>query len=333
MKTEKRLISLMFVLIFLCSSIFTIPVSAQSITTEDITDVTANFAGKIITIQSKQNKSYICADTSLNGTPVIADRASASSWETFQVSSLTPDGWVGLKAHNGKYISAVADTQDTPLRATADKLQSWECFRIYQKNSSYFIKAQVNNQWLCVRVDQERSPLQARTSTPSTWEELSIQITDQRTETSTSGAKYTYVTKTLDVSNPSNWLTSLLQAQNSMNGTIDSISVEAHKSMDIIEPLSGPAVNGKTPTRKTTIQAPSRVTFKLHTHEKATGYGSSWRYENGCIVTMYRCNCGYIKDLLVWEIPLPDPSEFVGKQINETIRLQSQNYYWINNVK
>jgi len=332
MKTGKRLVCLMLVLIVLCS-ISTIPVYAQSITDEDVMDVTASFAGKNITIQSKQNKNYLCADTSINGNPVIADRANASTWETFQVSSLTSDGWVGLKAHNGKYISAVADAQDTPLRATADKLQSWECFRIYMKDSSYFIKAQANNQWLCVRVDQERSPLQARTTNPSTWEELTIRITDQRSETTASGAKYSYVTKTLDVSNPSNWLTSLLQAQNSMNGTIESISVESYKSMDIIEPLSGPSVDGKTLTKKTTIQAPSRVTFKLHSHEKTTGYGSSWRYENGCIVTMYRCNCGYVKDLLIWEIPLPDPSEFVSKQINETIRLQSQNYYWINNVK
>lgn len=38
-------------------------------------------------------------------------------------------------------------------------------------------------------------------------------------------------------------------------------------------------------------------------------------------------------NILAWEIPLPDPSEFVCNQICNTIKIQSSQYYWINNMK
>lgn len=147
--------------------------------TTGMTDVTAYFAGKTITLQSVQNGKYLCADGNSSGTPLRANRDSASTWETFTVSSLTSDGWVGFKAYNGKYLSAMADTTDTPVGAKYGNLLSWECFRIYLKGNDFYIKAQVNNKWLCVRVDKDGAPVQAYANGASTWERLTIRFSGQ----------------------------------------------------------------------------------------------------------------------------------------------------------
>ncbi len=144
-----------------------------------LTDVTAKFAGKTITLKSVENGKYLCADGNLSGTPAMCNRDSASTWETFTVSKLTSDGWVGFKAYNGKYLSAMADTTDTPVGAKYGNLQSWECFRIYQKGSDYYIKAQINGKWLCVRVDKSGAPVQAYAGAASTWERFRIQTVNE----------------------------------------------------------------------------------------------------------------------------------------------------------
>ena len=156
---------------------------SQNTNSSDIagmTDVTAYFAGKTVTLQSVQNGKYMCADKDYSNTPIFCNRNSASTWETFTVSSLTSDGWVGLKAlSNNKYLSASNDITDTPVRACADNLLSWECFRIYLKGNDFYIKAQVNNKWLCVRVDKENAPVQSYASAPSTWERFNIRFNGQ----------------------------------------------------------------------------------------------------------------------------------------------------------
>lgn len=142
----------------------------------DMIDVTAYFAGKTITMQSVENGKYLCADSDAVGTPLRANKDWCQVWETFTVSSLTSDGWVGIKAHTGKYISATASLPNTPILSTASKLQSWECFRIYQKGSDFYLKAQVNGKWLCVRVDTNQAPVQSYANGASTWERLKIRV-------------------------------------------------------------------------------------------------------------------------------------------------------------
>lgn len=147
--------------------------------TDSMVDVTAYFAGKTITLRSVENGKYLCADGNISGTPLMANRDSAAGWETFTVSALTSDGWVGFKAHNGKYLSAMADTTNTPIGAKYDNLLSWECFRIYQKGSDFYIKAQINNKWLCVRTDTSGAPVQAYANAASTWERLTIRCSSE----------------------------------------------------------------------------------------------------------------------------------------------------------
>ncbi|MBR4026845.1 MAG: M23 family metallopeptidase, partial [Lachnospiraceae bacterium] len=145
-----------------------------------MTDVTAYFAGKTITLQSVQNGKYICADKDYSNTPIFCNRNTASTWENFQVSSLTSDGWVGFKAlANNKYLSASNNITDTPVRACADKILQWECHRIYLKGNDFYIKAQVNNKWLCVRIDKTNAPLEAYGSKPLEWERLNIRFKEQ----------------------------------------------------------------------------------------------------------------------------------------------------------
>lgn len=151
--------------------------------------------------------------------------------------------------------------------------------------------------------------------------------------TTENGVKYVYKTVILDTSSLSAWIASMMNAQDKAGGIIVSQTVNEYRSMKVVEPLQGPPVNGKYPTRTTTIQAPYKVTLKIHTHERTMGFGASFRYADGCIITMYSCKCGYTKDLVVWEIPLPDPSEFANKQITETIQIQARQYTWINNMK
>ena len=154
--------------------------------TAGMTDVTAYFAGKTITLQSVQNGKYLCADGNISNTPAMCNRDSGSTWETFTVSSITSDGWVGFKATtNGKYLSTTINATDSPVRAAASKLQSWECFRIYQKGSDFYIKAQANNKWLCVRVDKDGAPIQAYARAASTWERFTICFSGQEQYIST----------------------------------------------------------------------------------------------------------------------------------------------------
>lgn len=142
-----------------------------------LVDVTKNFVGKKITIKSVENSMYLCADADVKNTPVYSNRSTASSWETFSVTKLTEDGWVGIKAaSNGKYLSVNNDSDSKPVRAAASKVQSWECFRIYQKGSDYYIKAQSNNQWLSVRTDENGNPVRACVSSASTWERFEISV-------------------------------------------------------------------------------------------------------------------------------------------------------------
>ena len=148
----------------------------------DPVDVTAQFAGKTITLQSVENGNYLCAEGNDTNVPLCANRNSASTWETFTVSKMTSDGWVGIQAYNGKYLSAMANATDTPIRAAASNLLSWECFRIYQKGNDYYLKAQVNGKWLCVRVDQSNAPVQAYAGAASTWERLTIRIVQSKEE-------------------------------------------------------------------------------------------------------------------------------------------------------
>lgn len=152
-------------------------ISGTGSSSSDMIDVTSYFAGKTVVMQSVENGNYLLPDPTSANAPLRAKYTTWTSLNTFTVE-VTADGWAGFKAYDGRYLSAVADTTDAPIRAVAGKLLSWECFRIYQslQSGDFYLKAQVNNKWLCVRVDQTYAPAQAYASAPSTWERLKIHV-------------------------------------------------------------------------------------------------------------------------------------------------------------
>lgn len=149
----------------------------SSINGNVLVDVTKNFAGKKINIKSVENGKYLSAYIDVKNAPVYAKLSKASTWETYAVTKITDDGWVGLKCvANGKYLSVNNDSDSKSVGATASKVQAWECFRIYQKGSDYYIKAQANKNWLSVRTDEKNIPVRACVSKASTWERFEISV-------------------------------------------------------------------------------------------------------------------------------------------------------------
>lgn len=169
----KKVLSVLLVLCLLTGLISHTDVYAASNAT--LQDVTKSFASKKITIKSVQNGKYASADTSLSKNPLVANRASAGTWEQFQVSALTSDGWVGFKAlSNNKYLTAHINENGSPVRASADKLQAWECFRIYKKGNDYYIYSQAGKKYLTAMINTKNIPIQAYATQASTWERFAI---------------------------------------------------------------------------------------------------------------------------------------------------------------
>lgn len=303
MKKLKRTLCVLLVLLTVIS-LFTIPAAAAS-----LEDVTASFAGKTIVVKSVQNGKYLTANSARSGVPLTANRSSHSDWEYFQVTAMTSDGWVGLKAHNGKYLSASIDVSGAPVRARSGHLQAWECFRIYRCGSNYYIKAQANGKWLCAHVNESGSPVRADAAAASSWERYAISIYGVPNDPAARyPVRYVEKTVTLDCSGASVWTASLANGLKGLDGLIVGQKVLSWKTLRVKVPVTT-NVNGSPTYTIETLKVPARVTYQLHTHEASVGYGRSFRYENGCIVTCYSCSCGLRKDLVLWEIPLPDPAD------------------------
>ena len=131
---------------------------------------------------------------------------------------------------------------------------------------------------------------------------------------------YTYVTVNVDTSSMNNWIESMKKSQKTAckNGAIMAAKVKSTKTVTWYVPkyavIKGPGISG---TIKTKYKVPSVIEYKVHTHTKNKGYGSSIYYAQGCIKTVFTCNCGYRKELASWEIPFPDPKG--GTQNTKTI--------------
>lgn len=161
----------------------------------DLIDVTAQFAGKKISFRSVENGKYLCADTDVSGNPVVANRTKVASWEIFEASALQSDGCIGFKAHNGKYLSVQADNSKYPLVAKYGDLLTWERFRIFQRDNDYYLKADINNKWVCVRINEGGVPVRADVNAASTWERLAITVHDSTQYAPYKGVDYTTTLK------------------------------------------------------------------------------------------------------------------------------------------
>ena len=122
---------------------------------------------------------------------------------------------------------------------------------------------------------------------------------------------YTYVTVNIDTSSMNNWINSMKKANDiaCKDGIIVAANVKKTKTVtwkvSKAAIYEGPGITG---TISAKYNVPATIQYKVHKHTKNTGYGQSWYYAGGCINTVYTCNCGYRKDIMSWEIPLPDPN-------------------------
>ena len=72
---------------------------------------------------------YFCAENG-GGSTIIANRTSASGWETFDIT-VHADNTVNLKTYNGFFLG-IDGTSSSALIATAEVAQSWETFNLIE---------------------------------------------------------------------------------------------------------------------------------------------------------------------------------------------------------
>lgn len=128
------------------------------------------------------------------------------------------------------------------------------------------------------------------------------------------GVIYTYITMSVDTSSMENWINSTENNEkyvcNAKKGVIVEAKVTKTETVTWKVPkaavYAGPGITG---TVNVKYKVPAEIKYKVHSHTRNMGFGSSWYYANGCIITVYTCNCGYRKELMAWEIPLPDFSD------------------------
>ena len=144
-------------------------------------------------------------------------------------------------------------------------------------------------------------------------------------KTNENGIIYTYVTKSADTSSMDNWVKSMQVNERSVcgieqKGIIVAAKVLETKTVTWDVPKSavyfGP---NQTGTVKIKYSVPSRIKYKVHTHKRNMGFGSSFYFYDGCINTVYTCDCGYRKELMSWEIPLPDLTELTDVQTTQQV--------------
>ena len=121
-----------------------------------------SFSGsRKIQLKAKVNGKYVCAEN-FGNKPLIANKSSASLWETFELS-YNNDGTVSLKALvNQKYVTA-DDYGNNPLIANKDEVGLWEKFYVTKyQDGVYSFKAKVNDKFVTAENEGESSLIACR---------------------------------------------------------------------------------------------------------------------------------------------------------------------------
>lgn len=125
---------------------------------------------QVISLRANINNGFVSADQNLANTQLVANRASASGWESFQVLD-AGNGTIALKASNGMYVSADLNiAANAPLVATRTAINTWETFQwIDLGNGQVNLKAMATGKF--VSADQNLgSILVADRATAGGWE-------------------------------------------------------------------------------------------------------------------------------------------------------------------
>lgn len=168
--------------------------------TTGLEDVTASFAGKTVVIRSVENGKYIGLDLVGSLKANKADRDERVC--IFEVSPLTREGCVGLKAANGNFVSSEQTRINAPMVAWYGNLLTWEAMKIYRDaNGNHYIRMEINGKFLCVRMDVPGAPVEAFVDKAQTWERLNIIVCGE--DAGTAGATLVDPDANLSVKNRS----------------------------------------------------------------------------------------------------------------------------------
>lgn len=213
-------------------------------------------------------------------------------------AGLSVDGVCGTKS-----VAAIKDFQ----RAAGLSVDGICGANTWTKLESYYNSGKVLNVSKATNSNQSGSNKTSSTSKSQT----SIVSTQEN------GVSYTYVTKTVDTSSFNNWLSSMKKNESDVcslgKGIIVAAKVKSYQNVIWQVPRQGP---GNPGTKSVKYKVPRTIQYKVHKHTRQMGFGKSWYYANQCINVIYTCNCGYRKELIAWEIPLPD---FSGSQTTKTV--------------
>ena len=74
------------------------------------------------------------------------------------------------------------------------------------------------------------------------------------------------------------------------------------------------------PGKIVSVQVPTKILYKIHSHTYNSGFGNSWTYAGGSTFKfMQRCDCGLYQNELYFEVPLPDFSKYHDNQNTQDV--------------
>lgn len=126
--------------------------------------------GQTIWLRANANGQYVSADQNLANIQLVANRASASGWETFTIVD-AGGGLIALRASNGKYVSADTSLATyAPLVANRTTVQGWETFQWTDVGTGQVtLKASSTGKFVCADLNRSAYLVADRTSA-SGWE-------------------------------------------------------------------------------------------------------------------------------------------------------------------
>ncbi|WP_433887426.1 glycoside hydrolase family 88 protein [Streptomyces sp. CA-111067] len=123
-------------------------------------------------LRARINNLFVTA-ADAGGSPLIADRATAQGWETFDLA-VSPTGSVTLRAHANNLFVTAAAAGASPLIANRATAQGWETFTLVTNpGGSVSLRAQVNGKYVTAAA-AGASPLIASAPVIGTWEQFDL---------------------------------------------------------------------------------------------------------------------------------------------------------------
>jgi hypothetical protein len=129
----------------------------------------------VVSLRSRANNMYTCAE-SAGAQPLIANRTSIGTWETFDLLD-AGGGNVALRSHANNLIVTAESAGAQPLTANRTAIGLWETFQlVHNSDGSVSLKAMVNNAYVCAENAGAQALIANRTAI-GTWERFDL-ITD-----------------------------------------------------------------------------------------------------------------------------------------------------------